>query len=125
MIIKMMKDIVDEYHGVDIEQKHREEKEERQRAEKEYKENNFAPVWAKRSALVIAIFYILIAGLMMYEYFGKGNVLAGIGTIALLISAIAGAVMMNLKDKKKQMYGCVIFCIFLAVQSAKSFILTK
>ena len=124
MIIKMMKDIIDEYNGIDVEQRNREEREKRQKAEREYKENNFVPLWGKRSALVIALFYIFISVMMMYSYFRKQNYLAGIAVIVLLICSTVGAAMMNLKGKKKQMIGCAVFCFFLLVQSVKSFILT-
>lgn len=121
MIIRMMKDIVDEYHGIDTEQKHREEREEQKQKEQEYKENNFVPVWAKRSALAIAIAYILISVLMFIGAYHDKSILRGLLTAFLLICCLVGAGMMNVKNKQIQKYGCIIFAVFLLIQGALSF----
>lgn len=121
MIIRMMKDIVDEYHGVDTEQKHREEREEQKRKEQEYKENNFVPVWAKRSALALAITYILIAVIMYIGAYKAKNIWSGLLTTFLLACSVVGTVMMYNKKKNLQKYGCIVFAVFLLIQGIISF----
>lgn len=120
MIIKMMKDIVDEYHGIDTDQKHREEREKRKIEEQEYKKNNFVPVWAKRSSLVIAFFYIIISVLLFISAYQSKSILSGIITAFLLLSSIVGAGMMNIKNKKFQKIGCGLYLIFLIIQSIRT-----
>lgn len=121
MILKMMKDIVDEYHGIDIEQRNREEREERKQKEQEYKINNFVPVWAKRCSLVVAIFYVLISVLFFIGAYQNKSILSGILTAFLLVCALVGAGLMNTTNKKMQKYGCCIFAVFLIIQSIRSF----
>lgn len=116
MIIRMMKDIADEYRGIDVEQRNRDKKEEQKKSEQEYRKNNFVPVWAKRSSITLAIFYILISVLYFIGAYQSRNILSIILTAILLICALVGAGLMNTKNKKMQKYGCGIFMIFLIIQ---------
>lgn len=119
MLMRFLKDTYDEYRGIDIEERNRQEREERKKAEEEYKANNFVPKWAKKYSIILTAFYLFIAFFQIYASIRTSHTASIIEAVIMSMFAIAGTIMLNIKGKTNQKIGSAIYLIFLIVQILK------
>lgn len=123
MFFKVMKDMVDEYRGIDVEARNRDARETREKKEKEYKEKNFVSRSIKRYILIIGAIYLIYGGSSAVLEFRGGHIGGGIVTVMQIVLAAAGTVFVHIPGKTVQKIGCGLFAGFVAIQAIRTFVI--
>lgn len=121
MFFRVMKDMVDEFRGIDVEERYRLEREQKEKELKAYKEKNFVPKSIKRYIYIIGGAFALYGTLMIIGEFRGGRIGMGILTTVQLLMALAGVVMVRIEDRSIQKIGLGLFLGFMAIQFIKTF----
>lgn len=123
MFFRVMKDMVDEYRGVDVEARYRIEREFKKKELSEYKEKNAISKSNKKYLTFISAAFLIYGLFMLIGEIGGARYGRGLLTILQMLLCLAAIILVRVDNKDLQKLGGILFLLFVAIQLARSFII--